>query len=125
MVEVNSSYMEFGKLVSDLNIDTDVVLMSSDVDAISQSIVNGDSFKSLSNDIVQNAIDEAKKQFNVEAVSADIFNAMKEQVLDDYVLKRMLSTLMFNIISSYNDIVLDCLDGNPDNEPNIDAGGAY
>lgn len=130
--------MEFGKRVSDLEIDNDIVLLSNDISSLSAAIINNseiannvinsEDFKLASNQITNNVLDAVASSItsfiDVDAISNNVKDAMK-QILDDYVLKKMLSNLMFDIISTYNDTVIDCLDGSPDGNADIDAGGAY
>lgn len=130
--------MEFGKLVSDLDIDNDTVLLSSDVEALTSkiasdsnivsAILSSDGFKDATTNIAQNIMNEIgdniTSYIDMKMLSGNVYDAMKT-ILDDYVLKKMLSNLMFDIISTYNDTVIDCLDGSPDGSADIDAGGAY
>lgn len=128
--------MEFGKRVYNLDIDEDVVLLSSDISAVvdnvisdsklASTIVDSDNFNNALNTAVGDAVQNIQitDYIDIDELSDAVKDSVKS-MLDDYVLKRMLSTMMFDIISTYNDTVIDCLDGSPDGNADIDAGGAY
>ena len=128
--------MGFGKRVYDLDIDSDAVLLSSDISAVVEDVISDSKLDSTVigsenfNDALANAVEDAVQSIQITDYIdiGSLSDAVKDSVksmLDDYVLKRMLSTMVFDIISTYNNIVIDCLDGSPDGNADIDAGGAY
>ena len=91
--------MEIGKLVGDLDIDNDRVLLSTDLEGY------------VTQDQVSEAITQALKNLNIGDIVSD-------------VLAQNLSTEVLQIISANNEYVVDVLDGTKDDESRIDSGGA-
>lgn len=91
--------MEIGKLVGDLDIDNDRVLLSTDLEGY----------------VTQNQVSEAVNQAVKDLVIGDIVSNVLAQNLSAQVLK---------IIKDNHEQVVDVLDGTENNEARIDSGGA-
>ena len=91
--------MEIGKLVGDLDIDNDRVLLSTDLNEY------------VKQNEVSEAINQALKNLNIGDLVSD-------------VLAQNLSTEVLKIISANNEYVVDVLDGVEGDGSRIDSGGA-
>ena len=91
--------MEIGKLVGDLDIDNDRVLLSTDLEGY------------VTQNQVSEAVNQALKNLNIGDIVSD-------------VLAQNLSAEVLKIISANNEYVVDVLDGVEGDGSRIDSGGA-